>query len=272
MTEVGYFRSGDSDLSYSCVIPSRKTQKDGIIFVHAAEGNRLGPHRMFVELAYHFNYLGYPTLRFDLSGCGDSTGSVSRNDVIADVFDVVEAIRFFVARANLDSVILFGISRGSRVCYTAMAQHRLPLSGMILLSAPVSSSKAALKSLGLRLSEYICKLRDPKHLWKLLSGRANVPQIWQTLITALQLRGRYTQAEKRIFASKCSVLFIYGGHDPTGEESSQYYTSKCQEYDLPCHCHFIAGANHSFFHYKWKEEIFSVSKQWLGRILDRTLR
>lgn len=268
MLEVGYFRSGDNELSYSCVIPPGKAKRAGFIFVHAADGNRLGPHRMFVELANKFNSLGYPTLRFDLSGCGDSTGSITRSDITPEVFDVVEATRFFVAKANLNSVILFGISRGSHVCYTAMMQHPLSLSGMILLSIPLSSNRAALKSLGLRLKEYICKLRDPKRLWKLLSGRANVAQIWQTLTTALQLSGRYNRAEKKGSASRCPVLFIYGEHDPIGKESSQYYTSRCQENDLPYDCHFIVDANHSFFHYKWKEEIFSVSKQWLERILN----
>lgn len=268
MVEVGYFGSGDNELSYSRTIPSREVKRIGVMFVHAADGNRLGPHRMFVEFANKFNSLGYPTLRFDLSGCGDSTGSVSRADIAADVFDVVEAIRFFVAKADLEGVVLFGISRGSRVCYTAMAQHLLPLSGIILLSTPISSNKAALKSLGLRLREYICKLRDPKRLWKLLSGRANVPQIWQTLVTALQLSRRYTQVKRKAFASRCPILFVYGRYDSIGVESSRYYTGKCQENDLPYDCHFIADANHSFFHYKWKEEILNVSKQWLERTIN----
>ncbi|MCX5638225.1 MAG: alpha/beta fold hydrolase [Planctomycetota bacterium] len=268
MNEVGYFRSGNNELSYSCVIPPAKVKKTGIVFVHAADGNRLGPHRMFVELANNFNSLGCPTLRFDLSGCGDSTGSFSGSNIVAEVLDVVEAARFFVNRVNLESVILFGISRGSRVCYTAMTQNSLPLRGMILLSTPAPSNKAALKSFGARLREYTCKLKDPKHLWKLLSGRANISQIWQTLVTALQLSKRYAREDKKRFASRCPMLFIYGGLDPIGEESSQYYTRRCRENDLPYQCHFIAGANHSFFHYKWKEEIFSVSKRWLVTILS----
>lgn len=268
MVEVGYFKSGNNELSFSCEIPSEKTRKVGIIFVHAADGNRLGPHRMFVEFAESFSSLGYPILRFDLSGCGDSTGSASQDNTAPDISDVVEAIRFFIAKEHLDGVILFGISRGARVGYAAMAQYVLPLKGMILLSTPVSSNKAALKSFRIRLKEYIFKLRDPKHLWKLLSGRANIPQIWQTLKTALGLRHRYTQAEKNGLASRCPILFVYGSGDSLTEESSRYYTIKCKENEVPYDCHFIADANHSFFHYKWKEEILCVSKQWLDRIVN----
>jgi pimeloyl-ACP methyl ester carboxylesterase len=265
VTEAGYFKSGDNELSYSCSIPSGQNGRTGVVFVHAADGNRLGPHRMFVEFANSYNFSGYPTFRFDLRGCGDSTGKTSRDDIAADVFDTTEAIKFFMARADLENVILFGISRGAHVCYNIMVKQTLKLSGMILLSTPTSSNKAALNSLRVRLREYFHKLKDPKHLWKLLSGRANIRQIWRTLTTALQLRNRYAQSERKFFATKCPVLFVYGGQDPTAGESSRYYITKCNENNTPYDCHFVADANHSFFHYKWKEEILGISKQWLQR-------
>jgi pimeloyl-ACP methyl ester carboxylesterase len=261
--EVGYFAARGNELAYSCAIPDSEPERTGIVFVHAADGNRLGPHRMFVELADSFNRLGYPTLRFDLSGCGDSSGSVSREDITPEVVDVVEAVRFFEAKANLESVILFGISRGALVCYSSMVRYSLSLSGMILLSMPVSSGRAALKSFWARLKEYICKAKDPRRLWKLLTGKADYAQIWQTLLTALKLKQRYAPVEKDEFASKCPILFIYGAQDPVGDESREYYTERCRENDLPWDCHFIEGANHSYFHYKWKEQILDLSKRWL---------
>lgn len=271
MIDTGYFRSGDNELSYSCVIPPGHAERVGILFVHAANGNRLGPHRMFVEFANSFNSLGYSTLRFDLSGCGDSTGSASRNDIAAEVFDTTEAIKFFMASANLEKIILFGISRGARVCYSIMTQQELPLRGMILLSPPTSSNKAALNSFRLRLHEYFCKLRDPEHLRKLLSGRANIRQIQQTLTAALQLKNRYAQPENKLFATKCPVLLIYGEQDSMAEESCRYYRTKCSENNTLCECHFVADSNHSFFHYKWKEQILDISKQWLERISNQVL-
>lgn len=268
MVELGHFRSDDNELAYSCVIPQGKVKSAGVVFVHAADGNRLGPHRIFVELANKLNFVGYATLRFDLRGCGDSTGVASQGDIRADVFDVVNAVRFFMTSADIDGVILIGISRGAYICYTATMQEHLPLAGMILLSAPISSGKTALKSFGSRLQEYIYKLRDPKNVWKLLSGRANLGQIRQTLITALKLRSRYGRFEGRDCVSRCPVLFIYGGRDPIAPESSRYYAEKCRDNGLPYDCRFIAGANHSFFHYKWTEAIFSTSKQWLEKITD----
>ena len=269
--EVGCFRSGDNELSYSCAIPPN-TGRPGVIFVHAADGNRLGPHRMFVEMARRFNRLGYATLRFDLRGCGDSTGGASDGDIAAEVADLREAIQFLTAKTGLKEVILLGISRGAFVCHTAMVQHDLPLGGMILLSAPISSGRTALKSFGGRLREYFCKLRDPKLLWKLVSGRANVRQIWRTLATALKLGRRYKPPEKKGLASRCPILLVYGGKDHIRAESSQYYEAKYQQNGLPCDCRLVPGANHSFFHYKWKDQVCSMAQQWLERIRNGTSR
>ena len=272
MTETGYFKSGNNLLSYFCTIPQMRKKKEGIIFVHAADGNRLGPHRMFVEFAEKFNSLGYPTLRFDLTGCGDSTGSVSRNSIENDVSDAIQAVNFFKHRADLKYIILFGISRGARVCFTAMSNYTLPLRTVLLLSTPVSTGKAALKSFAVRLKEYICKLKDPKCLLKLFTARADVPRLCKTLLPALQLGRRYQSAENTPIASKCPILFIYGGCDPITAESSLYYTTKCRKNSLPYYCHIISDANHSFFHYKWKEEIFNTSSQWLENILNQELK
>ena len=58
-------------------------------------------------------------------------------------------------------------------------------------------------------------------------------------------------------------LLIYGRNDPMQKESISYYVSRCKENRVPCNCHIIDNANHSFFHYKWKEQIFDITRNWL---------
>ena len=132
-------------------------------------------------------------------------------------------------------------------------------------------SRAAAKALKARLREYTCKLKDPSHLWKLLSGNAHPRQIWQTLATAAKLRRRYEPIEQKPFASRCPVLLIYGQCDPNAEESCLHYAAKCLENDIPPECHFIPQANHSFFHCKWKQQILDISAKWLEKICERQL-
>ena len=266
MVEGGYFISNDNKLWYCMAMPTGQMRRCGIIFVHAADGNRLGPHRMFVELARKYNELGYPTLRFDLAGCGDSTGSVSSEGIRGEVLDVVNAVGFFRDRMKLDGVILFGISRGARVSYTAMVEHKLAIDGLILLSTPLSSGQAALKSFGGQLKEYAFKLGNGKSVRKLISGKADVVQIFRTLLKALRLNRRYQPVEDNGFATKAPVLLIYGEHDPICREAGRYYSKILGKNDVRHECHVVSKANHSFFHYRWKQEIFDISKRWLEKI------
>jgi len=263
VVETGYFASAQNKLYYSCAISSKEVKRRGIVFVHAADGNRFGPHRMFVELARKFTDLGYPTMRFDLTGCGDSGGDCVNDNILGEVTDVVNAVRFFTGKLNLDGVVLFGISRGARVCYQAMAEYDFELDGLVLLSTPISSSRVAMKSLGDELKQYMHKLRDFDSLKKLIKGKADLRQILRTLVKAVKIRTRYAVVKDETFACRVPVLLIYGEHDPIRNQASSYYAEKLGNNQIASQCHIVGNANHSFFHYTWKEEIFAVARQWL---------
>ena len=46
--------------------------RGGVVIVHGWGGCRVGPHRILVEMARSLNARGLATLRFDLSGRGQS--------------------------------------------------------------------------------------------------------------------------------------------------------------------------------------------------------
>ena len=268
MIKTGRFISGENELSYNLSRPEDSYRKPGVLFVHAVGGNRLGPHRMFFELGEKFHRRGYSTFRFDFTGCGDSSGVESKDDIDAEVFDLMNAVRFFVNEGQLEKVILIGISRGARVCFNAMSSESVALAGMILLSAPVSTRRSAAKSVFFRLAEYVRKLRDLRYFLKLIRGRVNISGIFRTLMNAFSLRNRYGELNKGRFRSWCRVLLIYGDCDPISQESSRYYISRCEENEVPFESHFISHANHSFFHYKWKEQIAGICLEWLEDIVS----
>ena len=102
-----------------------------------------------------------------------------------------------------------------------------------------------------------------------MAGRANLAQIGKTLLTAFRIQHRYSQLSEVTFASKCPMLFIYGQNDPITAESAKYCTRICDENALPYKCHIIKGANHSYFHYLWKQQIFEISQQWLLKLMEK---
>ena len=262
MNQINFFNSGENNLSYACGLPNSKKIKAGLIFIHAADGNRIGPHRMFVELAETLKHNGIASFRFDMKGCGDSSGEPAKNNIDHDIENLLSAINFFITRYKMPKIFLFGISRGSRVIFSTLAENSVPINGAILLSTPFPSPKAAAKKFTNRVKEYLYKFKNPQTLKKLLSGKANPKQILKTLAFALNSQKRYRR-NSHGFKTTSPLFFIYGSKDPIASDSKAYYTQICQKYKIRHKITEIKNANHSFFHYRWKEQIIEISEKWL---------
>jgi len=256
------FNSESNRLSCVCTVPDDQGIKAGVIFVHAADGNRLGPHRMFVELAERLKGLGIASLRFDMRGCGDSEGEPAGSDISADIEDLQNAIDFFTSKYNPPKIFLFAISRGARVSISAIAEHNISVSGACLLSTPFAGSKAAAKKFSSRLKEYLYKFTNPDSLKKLLSGKADLKQIVQTLVFAISSQKRY-RSNTAGFLTRCPLFFIYGSKDPVAADSAVHYRRICEKFDIAFAMTEIENANHSFFHYRWKQQIMEMTEDWL---------
>jgi len=67
-------RFGDSDNLIGIHTSSAASSKrPGIVLVNSGVVHRAGPNRLYVNIARQLAAVGYPVLRFDLSGIGDSS-------------------------------------------------------------------------------------------------------------------------------------------------------------------------------------------------------
>ena len=259
MTEKGYFDADGVKLAY---ILNEGKKEAGVVFVHAAWGTRLGPHRMFVELGRKFNEMGHAIFRFDFAGCGDSEGVADYSDLTGETEQLVSAVSFFRKRCNVKNVILFGISRGARICIEALMSGEAGILGAILLSPPGDGGKSSVGNIFGRCKEYVCKLAIRDERKKFFTGRADYGQILKTLVFAGRVKRRYLSANGSI-GKDSRLLFIYGENDPLMRLSLEQYQRKLEGGDSSVDFRVISGANHSFFHYKWKDEIFDICSKWL---------
>ena len=113
---INYFetQSNGNTLRGMVHIGARETP---IIMVHGFfSSNRVGPYRLYMQIAERLNALGYTVFRFDLSGMGESDGSSDCIEFKEHVEDLNHVIRYVCQRCNTKSVHLLAHCIG---CCTA---------------------------------------------------------------------------------------------------------------------------------------------------------
>lgn len=160
-----------------------------VIIVVGGPQYRVGSHRQFVHLARRLAEAGYPVLRFDVRGMGDSTGSPRCfEEVHQDIAAAAECLQ-----ARLPTIRLFaliGLCDGASAALLYMQESRDErVFGLCLLNPWVRSEE----SLAITHVKhyYIRRLLQPSFWGKLLGGgikTAAMTDLVHTLRTAL--RGR----------------------------------------------------------------------------------
>src|SRR5688572_23958863 len=89
--------------------------------------HRVGPHRLYVELARALAAQGIPSLRFDFSGIGDSGPRTDQVQArLAAVDETREAMDLLHERIGSRSFVLVGVCSGADAAFrTAARDHRV---------------------------------------------------------------------------------------------------------------------------------------------------
>jgi pimeloyl-ACP methyl ester carboxylesterase len=253
--------SGDDILNYRLSMPKGRQSRCCVVFVHAGDGNMLGPHRMFEEFERALNKEGFASLRFVLAGCGDSTGE-SAHDPSRDLCSVNEVLKFISEETDIDNIVLLGMSRGAYTAFNYMRVYDNNVNGLILLSLPITPTKMLKKALLYRIKEYSLKLTSRKTYVKFFRNQINYKLVFRTFLQVF--------SKKRIYSTGSTdslgdfpVLLLYGENDPALFGSKAVYLPLFESASSDVACETIDGANHSFFHYKWKEDIMAMIVNWL---------
>ena len=106
----------------------------GLMLINAGIVHRVGPGRLYVKLARNLAAQGVPTLRFDLSGIGDSPARRDHLPFQESALDEIgEAMDYLGGSQGLDRFILAGICSGANLSYK-MAQRDPRIAGAVLIN------------------------------------------------------------------------------------------------------------------------------------------
>ncbi len=177
------------------------TDLPAFVLLNAGLVHRVGPHRMFVQMARNLAAMGFVVLRFDHSGIGDSK---IRDDHLpfeqSAISETREAMQCLSTLRGSKRFVLVGLCSGTFTSFrTARGDARVV--GIVLLNALLESpetisEEAAADAFSRKIarSYWHSKIFLPQSWLKFITGKASYKQICRVLYLQLRsplMRRRY---------------------------------------------------------------------------------
>lgn len=228
MREEAVLFGGKTALVGVITYPTQARNYPAVLFLNAGGLHRVGPSRLYVDLARTLADSGFLVLRFDFSGFGDSD---PRNDGMpftkSAVTDVRLAMDYLTTTKGIDRFILIGICSGADAAFgTARCDSRV--AGAVLINGTGYDAASGLnfnpRSLGfvMRTMRFFATAWPHVIVRKLKRGfwgGANTAHVSLFLLRNL-LRGSGSSANQAetsmrdVAGNGVELLLVYEGEDP----------------------------------------------------------
>jgi exosortase A-associated hydrolase 1 len=204
----------------------------GVLIVVGGPQYRVGSHRQFLLLARRLAAEGYPSMRFDYRGMGDSGGAMRDFEHVTD--DIGATIDTFQrACPAVKRVVLWGLCDAASAALLYVQAGGDPrVTGLVLLNPWVRSEASLAQT---HIKHYYGQRLMQREFWlKLLTGKMKLlKSVRGLLTTAQQARGGRVQTsnESRSFQDRMAeglrqfpgrVLLILSGQDYTAKEFLEF--------------------------------------------------
>ncbi len=251
-----------------------------VLIVVGGPQYRVGSHRQFVQLARALATAGFPTLRFDYTGMGDSEGE--RRSFEATKPDLQAALdALSKACPQQQRVVVWGLCDAASAALM-FAAHDPRVAGIVLANPWVRSDASYAAT---RVKHYYAKRLAQGEFWrKLLRGGLNWGASWRALRGDMKSARRSGDtADGEAFQSTMArglsqfpgpVMLIISGNDLTAKEFVDYAESSASWRGLLADPKVsrmdIADADHTFSQRRWMTEVETATIAWLARMGNRS--
>ena len=269
-----------------------------IVILNQGPLDRSGAHRLSVKCARRWAAQGFPVLRFDARGVGDSEGDWAIPEDGAPInllykniedgawtLDTRAAVDHVCKATSARNVVLAGVCGGAVSALHAAATHPAVV-GVIMVGMPVRpwgdigidsivASKVEQEAKG-----YVKKL-GKWHAWRrFFTGESDYRVLWG--ISSRYVRSRvFGESDDQLKSLNTSMLksfrnvqeagkrmlFVFPENDYLWIEFRDLFLPRFEDRP-PFDLRTIPDANHTFTEVAWQEQLFSILENWLQTLMS----
>lgn len=249
-----------------------------VILVTAGLTHRIGPNRLYVRIARRLAAAGFPVLRFDLSGIGDS--KVRPDNVSVDdraVLETREAMDRLSAVRDIEQFVLIGLCSGADDAFlTALDDVRV--AGVVMIDP------CLYPSLGHTLKSYSRRLLRIQSWRSLLSGKSD---LWKRIGRQIQDRTtadgktpawnwkiipgeRFRSGLIELANRDVRLLLVYSPGNSAYYNYQVHVRGRLGTADMPENLQVerIDGADHTFTRLRHQESLLRLVSEW-ARVFEK---
>ncbi|PHV13355.1 hydrolase 1, exosortase A system-associated [Chitinimonas sp. BJB300] len=270
------FACHDEQLVGVLASPSTASTEIGVLILVGGPQYRAGSHRQFTLLARQLANRGYPTLRFDYRGMGDSSGSIRSFEEVDD--DIAAALAAFQAgNPVVRQFVLWGLCDAASAALLYWQRTKdARIAGLCLLNPWVRSTETLARA---QVKHYYLQRLLQRAFWLKLSrgGVAIMPSVREFLqkLTQLFASGHgvagpvsFQQRMRMGWDSfKGEILLTLSGQDLTAKEFLEHANSALDWQGLLTRPNItrrdIPAADHTFSSALWRAEVENITADWL---------
>lgn len=256
-------------------------KKTAVLLVTGGFQYRAGSHRQFTKIARRLANSGYPVLRFDMPGLGDSPGELVPFDQTAAHLSA--AAQKLASTAGLQNVVLWGLCDGASAILLHLLkkqeEQKQRISGLVLVN-PWIRSETSLARVQVK-HYYRGRILEASFWQKLLKGKVGIKALHEFFgkvrKTGESLHSAPASLQNAMAQgwSSCNapILLLLSENDLTGQEFQEYLQKdavwkKAIEKKPPIH-HLLEGADHTCSKSEFHEKLVQHTERFLELIEHR---
>ncbi len=255
------------------ILRGSKEYKRLVILCPSETGTRIGPQRIYVELALELEKHTIASYCADIPSMGDSfdnkietyKGTFPERLVQHYKKYLQIIIEYFKKEYNFNEIILLSISDGCLPVYN-YAKNHTDINSIILLSP--NHHLGAIQGINTKnLKQYYVKLFKIETWVKIIFGKLNLKKIIKNIYRTSTKENNEEINEKGKGEKQIgSALVVFAEKESKLKECLDYWEKERHKASICDYTHtIIKGADHSFFGWQFKRDIEKSIINWIGK-------